>query len=101
MQTDKLKNIPPTIGNTVLPAVSMQYRPTASQLKKLVEETEFEPEEFIHYSSIELINFKTSKLHLKGGKRISFDCLSEAQYLHVVNGGFYEDAPPVDETTRV
>lgn len=85
----------------VLPAVSMQYRPTAIQLKKVVEETEFEPEEFIHYSSIELINFKTSKLHLKGGKRISFDCLSEAQYLHVVNGGFYEDAPPVDETARV
>jgi len=44
---DKLKNVNPTIGNTVLPAVSMQYRPTSSQLKKVVEETEFEPEEFI------------------------------------------------------
>lgn len=101
MQTDSLKNVNPTIGNTVLPAVSMQYRPTSSQLKKVVEETEFEPEEFIHYSSIELINFKTHKLHLKGGKRISFDCLSEAQYIHVVNGGFYEDAPAIDEASRV
>lgn len=101
MQTDSLKTSTPTIGNTVLPAVSMQYRPTAGQLKKVVNETEFEPEEFIHYNSIELINFKTSKLHLKGGKRISFDCLSEAQYLHVVNGGFYEDAPQIDETSRV
>jgi len=38
---------------------------------------------------------------LKGGKRISFDCLSEAQYIHVVNGGFYEDAPAIDEASRV
>lgn len=101
MQTYSLKNVSPAIGNTVLPAVSMQYRPTSNQLKKVVDETEFEPEEFIHYSSIELINFKTHKLHLKGGKRISFDCLTEAQYLHVVNGGFYEDAPSIYEASRV
>ncbi|HRH83556.1 MAG TPA: hypothetical protein PK210_04900 [Bacteroidia bacterium] len=83
------------------PSVSMQYRPTSNQFKKVVEETEFEPEEFINYSGVELINFKTSKLHLKGGKRISFDCLSEAQYLYVINGGYYEDAPPVNEAARI
>jgi hypothetical protein len=101
MKTKSLKNINPTIGNTVLPKVSMQYRLTPSQFKKIVEETEFEPEEFIHHSSVYLINFKTSNVHLKSGERISFDCLSEDQYLHVVNGGYYEDAKPIDESARI
>ncbi|MBK9223413.1 MAG: hypothetical protein IPO16_15020 [Saprospiraceae bacterium] len=86
-------------ANTMLPAVSRQYRPTYNQWKKVVEETELEP--YCHHSKVELINFQTSKIHLKGGGRLAFDCLSEAQYLHVVNGGYYEDAPPIDETARV
>lgn len=83
----------------ILPTLSQQYRPTSTQWKKLVEETELEP--YCHYSKLELINFKTSKIHLKGGAMLAFDCLSEAQYLHVINGGYYEYAPPIDETKRI
>jgi hypothetical protein len=85
--------------NGVLPAVDMKYRPTASQWQKIMFETEMDPT--CSYSNVELINFKTSKVHLKGGIRMPFDCLSEAQYIHVVNGGFYEDAPQIDEKCRV
>ena len=88
------------IANAMLPAVSRKYRPTFNQWKKIVEETELEP--YCGHSSVELINFETSKIHLKGGARLSFDGLSEAQYLHVLNGGYYEDAiPPIDEAARI
>ena len=87
------------VQNGMLPAVDMKYRPTASQWQKIIFETEMAPT--CSYSNVELINFKTSKVHLKGGLRMPFDCLSEAQYIHVVNGGFYEDAPQIDEKCRV
>lgn len=80
------------------PSVSRKYRPTSEQWRKLVEETEMEP--CCHHSKVELINFETSMIHLKGGARLAFDCLSEAQFIHVCNGGYYEDAPPVDESKR-
>lgn len=83
----------------VFPAIDRKYRPTKTQWQKITDETEIEP--YCSHSSIELINFKTSKIHLKGGVRLSFDCLSEDQYVHVCNGGFYEDAPLINDGCRV
>jgi hypothetical protein len=81
---------------------SRQYRPTSVQWNKLINETEFTiNEQGVYASMVELINFKTSKVHFKGGKRIAFDCLSEAQFIHVCNGGYYEDAPLIDNKNRI
>jgi len=89
------------IGGFVMvqPSKSRKYRPTKNQWKKIFYETEIDTG--CSYSQIELINFETSKIHLKGGARLSFDCLSEAQYIHVLNGGFYEDAAPINDEARV
>ena len=87
--------------NLVLPAVNRTYRPTYDQWKRIEDYTEFSPNESFPYSRIELVDFKKCKVHLKGGKRVAFDCLSEKQYVWVCNGGYYEEAPPIDETARV
>ena len=89
------------IGGFVMvqPSKSRKYRPTKNQWKKIFYETEIDTG--CSYSQIELINFETSKIHLKGGARLSFDCLSESQYIHVLNGGFYEDAAPINDEARV
>lgn len=88
-------------SNTLLPAVSRKYRPTAEQWRKVTTETEFYVEEVTPYSRVELIDFNKSKIHLKGGKRIAFDCLSESEYIHVCNGGYFEEAEPINEDARV
>lgn len=85
----------------VLPAVSRKYRPTAEQWRKVTTETAFYAEEVTPYSRVELIDFNKSKIHLKGGKRIDFDCLSESEYVHVCNGGYFEEAEPINEDARV
>jgi len=86
-------------NDLVKPSKSRKYRPTSTQWQKIIDETEMEP--YCSHSSMELMNFETSKIHLKGGARLSFDCLSEAQYIHVINGGFYEDAAPINDEARV
>jgi hypothetical protein len=69
---------------------SRQYRPTRFDWLQVTSLTEFTSNEDFYYHSMELINFETSMVHLKGGRRIGFDCLSEDQYLKVVSGKFYE-----------
>ena len=87
--------------NTVIPAISQQYRPTAEQWRKITTETAFFAEDVTPYSRVELVDFTKYKIHLKGGKRISFDCLSESEYVHVCNGGYFEEAEPINEAERV
>lgn len=101
MQNSSEKHVSTGGSNTVLPAVSRQYRPTAEQWRKVTTETEFFAEEVTPYSRVELIDFNKSKIHLKGGKRISFDCLSEREYICVCNGGYFEEADPIDEDAPV
>lgn len=83
------------------PSKSKKYRPTYRQWEKLVDETEFTPNSKVSYHSVELINFDTSEVHLITGQRIPFDCVSEKQYIHVVNGGYYEDAPEINDSDRI
>ena len=87
--------------NPMLPAVNRNYRPTYNQWKRIEDYTEFCPNESFPFSRIELVDFKKCKVHLKGGKKVSFDCLSEKQYVWVCNGGYYEDAQFINEDARV
>jgi hypothetical protein len=74
-----------TIGNTMLHAVNRHtYRPTKRLWQILVDETDLEP--YCSHSQVELINFETNKIHLKGGARLSFTGLSEQTYLGIVSG---------------
>lgn len=84
----------------VKPKKSMCYRPAAKDWRNIVTMTEFMANDDFDYHNMELINFDTYMIHLKSGKRIPFDCLSEAQYIHVVNGGYYEEAPEIIESER-
>jgi hypothetical protein len=101
MHKSSQKHVSTGGSNTVLPAVSRQYRPTAEQWRKVTTETAFFAEEVTPYTRVELIDFNKSKIHLKGGRRISFDCLSESEYVFVCNGGYFEEAEPIDEDARV
>lgn len=101
MHKSSQKHVSTGGSNTVLPAVSRQYRPTAEQWRKVTTETAFFAEEVTPYTRVELIDFNKSEIHLKGGRRISFDCLSESEYVFVCNGGYFEEAEPIDEDARV
>lgn len=79
------------------PSTNKMYRPTSDQWHRIINETEFIANESFRWSAIELINFKTSMVHLKGGKRVAFDCLSERQYVWVCNGGYYEEAAEIND----
>lgn len=82
------------------PHKDKKYRPTPTTWRKIREQTGFISEPFHEYE-MELINFETSQIHLKSGKRISFACLNESEYVHVVNGGYYEEAPPINDNERI
>lgn len=87
--------------NIVKPKINRQYHPTYEQWVRIEGYTEFDPNDDFMYSTMELIDFNKCKVHLKGGKRIAFDGLSEKQYVHVCNGGYYEDAPQINDTDRI
>ena len=85
----------------VQPAISRTYRPTYDQWSRIENDTEFDPNNDFTYSEIELVDFKKCNVHLKGGKRVAFDGLSERQYVWVCNGGYYEEAPNIEDDHRV
>jgi len=80
------------------PNINRQYKPTFEQWRKIIKETEFSTD--VHVSMIDLIDFNTSKIYIKG-KKISFDCLNEDQYVWVCNGGYYEEAEPINDYNRI
>jgi hypothetical protein len=85
----------------VLPTVSGCYSPTYQQWRRIVTETEFFAEGVNQYSHVEFIDFVKSKIYLLGGIGVSFDCLSEHVYVHVCNGGYFEEAVPIEEESRI
>jgi len=85
----------------ISPTISQQYTPTFEQWRKIFTQTEFYADNITPLSNVCLIDFKKNKIQLKNGKKISFDGLSESQYVHVCNGGYYEDAVDINENERV
>ena len=85
----------------VMPALNKIYRPTYGQWKKITDYTDFCPNDTFQYSNMELIDFNKCKIHLKGGKRIPFDGLSEHQFIWACNGGYYEEAPLINDKERI
>jgi len=61
------------------------HRPTYNQWKNINELSEIMINEDVNYSSIECVNFNSYMIHLKGGKRIGFDCISHDEYLHITD----------------
>lgn len=88
-------------NNFVSPTKSCIYEPTQDQWARIVNGTEFMPNEIFKHIDINFINFKTSEVFLLNGRRIGFDCLSENEYVHVCNGGYYEDAPEIKKFNRI
>jgi len=83
------------------PSKDRKYSPTFEQWKRIENYTEFSPNDDFMYSTMELINFNTCKVHLKGGRRIAFDGLSEKQFVWVCNGGYYEEAVDIEDSNRI
>lgn len=38
---------------------------------------------------------------MSGTNTVIFDCLSESEYVHVCNGGYFEEAELINEAERV
>lgn len=59
------------------------HRPTSKQWESVIELSEIMINKDIPYSRIECVNFNSYMIHLKGGSRIGFDCISHNEYLRI------------------
>lgn len=84
---------------TIKPAKSKKYIISYSDYDMLLMQTELEPNKRLSFRTA-TIDFNNCSLS-SGREKTFFDCLSEDQFVHVMNGGYYEEAPPINENERI
>jgi hypothetical protein len=83
------------------PSKDRKYYPSIEMWTKIHLSSEFTANCDISYSDIDYIDFDDACVMLQGGEKVYFDCFSEDQYIHIYNGGFYEEAPDIIESQRI
>lgn len=85
----------------VKPTKSKIYNVKPELWNKILVSTEFTANRTIGYWEINYIDFKLFAVVLLTGEKVYFDCFNEDQFVHVANGGFYEEAPDINNKERV
>ena len=88
-------------ASLLLPAKDRKYRPTLEQWGRINVNTEFTPNLEVHHLEIDHIDFNDFAIVLKSKQKVYFDCINEDQYVHVCNGGYYEEAPNIVDSQRI
>lgn len=61
------------------------FRPTHYVLEYILLATDFDPDEFFNYSSMEFIDFNENQIHLKSGKIFGFKGLTEKEFIEIID----------------